>query len=354
MRHNLFFVLFSALILVGCQRNSFRIEGVIEGAEPSAKLYLEHVALVNSVVIDSTELGKDGSFSFKHERPEYPDLYRLRVEKKSILLAVDSLETITVHADIQDVLNASFDGSPKSETIAALRRSLRDSALPDHKDFARKTIMENPSSVVAYYALFQNKNGVPVFDLADKADKVYFQAVATSWNVWMPENPRTKVLYQQVLEQINAERRQINSEIMQAFIDEQENTFLDIVLPDQYGDERALSEFRGKVILLDFTSMAIDGYQNYIFSLRERYNKYHAKGLEIYQVYPDQNRLVWEEQVDNLPWTTVRTEEGLASRVYATYNVSGLPTLYLINKKGEAIKRFVGFQGLDEAIEAAL
>ena len=193
-----------------------------------------------------------------------------------------------------------------------------------------------------------------MFDINDKSDRRYFQAVATSWQVWHPESERTKALCGQVIDVINSERRAQNNEVMRAFIDESENTFLDIVLPDEKGDEKALSDMRGKVILLDFCSLEIENFGDYLFSLRERYNTYHSRGLEVYQVYPDRNRLVWEDKVRSLPWTTVRTDNGIADKVYDTYNVGVIPTLFLINKKGEVVRRFNGFAGVNEEIEKQL
>ncbi len=353
MKKLLFFIL-AAAALASCQQESFKVKGTLEGAEPGDMVYLEHIAPTKVELIDSCKLGRKLTFTFREARPQYPDLYRLRIQKKTIVLAVDSIDEIEVNASCDDILKVTFEGSPKSAEIAALRQSLREKDMADHKQFARECIIKDPASVVAYYALFQTKAGEQVFDLFDKDDRRMYQAVATSWNTWMPKNPRTKLLYNQVLEQMNAERRQINTALMQAFIEEQENSFLDIVLPDENADEKALSEYQGKVILLDFCSLEIEGYKDYLFSLRDRYNAYHAKGLEIYQVYPDQNRLLWENQVEALPWTTVRTENGVAHSCYRTYNVQSIPTMYLINRKGEVVGRFIGFAGLNDAIEKIL
>nr|AIF26833.1 hypothetical protein [uncultured bacterium fosmid pJB102C1] len=349
----LFLLIVGAALLSACSQK-FQVKGTLTGGDPEATVYLEHVGITNIDVVDSARLAKDGSFRFKAERPEYPDLYRLRVGNRSILLAVDSTETIGVTADLSNVLDAQFENSPESEAILALRRSLRDNSLADHKAFAIKQMLVDPGSIVAYYAAMQFKGSEPVFSLTDKEDLKYLRAVATSWQVWKPECDRTKVLCRQVLDQMKDNRIQENNAAMAAFIAENENTFLDVNLPDENGDSIALSSLRGKVILLDFCSTEIEGYKDYLFSMRDRYNKYHAKGLEVYQVYPDQNRLLWEDQVRELPWTTVRTQNGLVDPVYSLYNVQTIPTIYLINRKGEVMGRYIGFANLNEGIEALL
>ncbi len=345
-------ILFGAVllsVLSGCGRNTFCVSGHISG-EAGETLYLEYLGLQRVDVIDSLVMPSSGAFRFRAARPEYPDLYRLRVAGTTIVLAVDSTESIGIEWDEELVI----DGSAKSEQILALRHSLREKPIEEHKAFAKEIILQNPASMVAYYALFQQKGRVPVFDIYDKDDRIYFSAVATSFNAWMPDNRRSKVLYSQVIDVINGERRAQNTVAMQAFIEESENTFLDIVLPDENGTEQALSQYRGKVIVLDFTTTVMDRFTGYIFEMKEVYNTYHSRGLEVYEVYPDPSRLVWEEQVRALPWTTVRTENGVNNMVFATYNVQSLPTLFLFNRRGEVVGRFADFASLKQAIEKEL
>ena len=353
IRKNYITVLLAALLaLTGCNNNSFRVSGHVDNAYGET-LYLEHLGLLKTEVIDSVILPQNGAFKFREARPEYPDLYRLRINNATLVLAIDSLDRIVVEADTQ-LPDADIENSPKSEQIRELRRSLRDKAFEEHKEFAKSVIVEDPLSMVAYYALFQQKAGLPVFDVFDKEDRKFFSAVATSFNTWMPNYNRTKILYGQVLDVINNERRAQTNAAMQAFIEESENAFLDITMLDENSQEQSLSQYRGKYIILDFATTLMDRYTGYIFEMKEIYNAYHSRGVEIYEVYPDQSRLVWEEQVRALPWTTVRTENGLNDRVFATYNVSEIPTLFLFNPKGEVIGRFNDFTGLRKALEKVL
>ncbi|MBQ9340370.1 MAG: redoxin domain-containing protein [Paludibacteraceae bacterium] len=343
----------TAVFFSGCGKR-FSVELSLSDIPSDAGYaYLEKSGLISNTIVDSAKVGS-GRLRLRAEAPQEPDFYRLRCGGKTLMLAVDSTETIVLSGSWKDMLSVIAEGSEKTAQLQQLRRSLRDSTADAHKRLAQTLILRDPKSQTAYYALYQQKAGKTVFDINDRDDRRYFQAVATSWQVWHPDNERTKALCGQVIDAINKDRRAQNTEAMKAFIDESENSFLDIILTDENGEERALSELRGKVILLDFCSIEIDNYTDYLFSLRERYNTYHSRGLEVYQVYPDQNRLVWEDKVRNLPWTTVRTENGLADIVYKTYNVGVIPTLYLINRKGEVVKRFNAFAGLNEAIEKQL
>ncbi|MCQ2335022.1 MAG: AhpC/TSA family protein [Paludibacteraceae bacterium] len=343
-----------AMAIVACQKAQFKVEGVLKGAE-NQTIYLEQAGMLGKTIIDSTNVSGSGKFKLSAARPAYPELYTLRVAGKTIVVAVDSLETIGIEGSLEDVLNIRFDESPKSAQIAALRQSLRTNNIADHKQKAIDMIMADPKSVVAYYALFQQKDGEPVFKLWEKGDRVFYQAVATSWATWMPENERAKVLYQQVLDQMNAERHAQSSELVRAYIEEQEaSAFLDIEMCDENGEKQNLSSLKGKVVLLDFCSMQMDEYDSYCTSLYSRYEAYHQAGLEIYQVYPDLSVIAWKERVKQLPWITVRAEGGLTDQVFTTYNVQSLPTCFLIDRRGEVVGRYVGFYQINEKIEELL
>ena len=363
MRINTLYLLALVALMSSCGRQ-FSVEGNFTDIPESADyIYLECLSLTGVESVDSVEANTDGTFRFKAPAPSYPDIYRIRCGNRSVVLAIDSTEDIAVSGSWNDCLSAVFDSKDKpvgkasvakSENIRLLRRALRDSTTEAHKRLAMEIIMQNPASQAAYYALFQTRAGVPVFDIYDSADRRFYQAVATSWQVWYPESERSKALYHQVIDAINTERRARNDEAMRAFFDESESTFLDIELPDENGEIDKLSDLIGKVILLDFCSLELDGYKDYLFSLRELYNNYHSRGLEIYQVYPDRNRLLWEDRVSNLPWHTVRTENGVADLVYRTYNVQIVPTVFLYDRKGLIVGRFADFGAIDNKIKELL
>ena len=117
---------------------------------------------------------------------------------------------------------------------------------------------------------------------------------------------------------------------------------------------RKLSDLEGKVILLDFSAFALENSVQYIFELRELYNKYHSKGFEIYQVSLDNNKLFWQQQCVNLPWICVRDDAGSQTHYINNYNLQSIPTMFLINKEGELIAREYDFKNIDSLISKSL
>jgi glutathione peroxidase-family protein len=169
----------------------------------------------------------------------------------------------------------------------------------------------------------------------------------------MPEYDRTKALYAQVKDVIQAERTATHQAAMRQFIDEAENAFLDIALTDDNGITQSLADLRGKVIILDFSAIEMEQSKGYIFELRELYNQYHNRGLAIYSVSLDRNKLLWEDGVVNLPWTNVYAGEQ-AIEVLTRYNVQSLPTLFLLDRKGNVQGRYTDFKQLDTDIRKYL
>lgn len=340
------------LLLTACHRApQFEVRGQLSGAEGEV-LYLEHTALTGTTIEDSCLLTAEGDFTLHGARPEYPDFYRLRVADKYAVLVIDSTETITLSTTRDSLpLTASFVGSEQSILIAQLRHSLREHSIDDHRPFAQQMILQHPRSMVAYYAVFQRKQGVPVFDMYDREQQKYYRVVATSMDVWMPEYVRTKTLHTQVIDAMNAERKAVNDLILRQYIDETESTMLDIALPNIYGDTCRLSEHLGKVIVLEFSHSQMEQGNAYVLALRELDNKYNARGLDIYSVSVDPVKLYWEDWVRNLPWTCVRTE---TTTPLVTYNVGAVPVLFLLDRKGQVQGRYTDFTQLEADIKRLL
>ena len=354
---NKYFIISGILLfsLFGCQRAPmFTVDGTISNAA-GEMVYLEHTALRATVALDSCLLNAEGDFLLKAPAPTFPDFYRLRVGALALPLAVDSTETITVTTQ-RDSLPYTFsiEGSVNTLAIAQLRYVARTESLDELREKAKLVITANPRSLAAYYAVFLKKDGRYVWDIFDPSDRRMYQAVATSFQTWMPQYERTTALYGQVLDVLRAERSLQNQVAMQQFIQEADNAFLDITLPDEQGELQSLSDLRGDVIVLDFSHSMMNQYVEYNFELRELYNKYHKQGLAIYSVSLDNNQLAWEQATEHLPWVTVRADQNVSASVLMQYNVQGLPTLFLLDRKGNVQGRYIDFKQLEADIQKYL
>ena len=355
MKNKLSLIFVGFIVLVGCSKQpTFTISGTLTNAADKT-IYLEHTALLGTTIVDSCHIDTYGNYSLEAPAPTYPDFYRLRVGSRSLPIAIDSTEHVQVSASLDSLpYTLNIYGSEVSVHMAQLRALARRTSREELRQQTQKIILGNPRSLVAYYAVFFKQNGLPIWDMADPSDRRLYQAVATSYNLWMPKYNRTKALYNQVLEYMQAERSLRSQLAAQQLIADSENAFLDITLPDAKGQMQSLSQYRGKVIVLDFSSTEMEQYVAYNFELRELYNQYHNKGLEIYSVSIDRNQLAWEDATEHLPWTIVRAYENDAVQVLTQYNVQSLPTLFLFDREGNVQGRYTDFTTLETDINKYL
>ena len=371
------------LILIGIisckQHNKFHVRGSVKDAK-GEMLYFEHSGLLKTTVLDSIRLKPDGSFSFKSERPAYPDFYRLRLTDRTITFAVDSCEEITIEAKSSNFASDyNITGSATSSQIQILRKSVMniqqlanalssdmevaernakiaviEKDIDAHKEMAKKMILQNPRSAAAYFAIYQKVNDTYLFSPYIKSDRPFCAAVATSYNTFMPEYERSKNLYALVIDAIRTDRKAKDKEAWNEVLATQGTGYINIILPDKNNVEHKLSSIIGKVILIDFSEYESKQSVDYTFSLRELYDKYHSRGFEIYQISLDQDKQLWQTATKNIPWICVRDVNGPNTKYAVSYNVSEIPTTFLMDKKGNILSRSLGLDELRKAIEKNL
>ncbi len=367
-----------AVAVTSCDNRRFTIEGNVADAEGEV-LYLESLAAGQPSMLDSVKLDNKGTFKFKQKAPQYPEFYQLRLNGAVVHFAIDSTETLKFTANATDFSHDyELTGSDEcikmrivSEESARLKNrinelnramasnsgqveELRTQAIENLAEYKKKMldlVLENPSSAAAYYVVFQEINGAKIFDPYDAGDRRLIAAVATSFNAIYPESPRSKQLNDMTLAAIAAERA-TRQELPQ--IEAETTSFLNIELYDLRGRKQSLSDLvaANKVVLLDFTAYQTDYSPSYNMKLAELYKKYHAKGLEIYQVSLDADEQAWKVAADNLPWVCVRDPQSVYSPNASMYNVTQLPTCFVVDKNDGIVKRIEKADGIEQAVQA--
>lgn len=366
------------IMLASCAKEGFRIEGTISNAKDSV-LFLEHNGLEGIAKIDSVKLDQSGAFSFSGGRGDNPEFYRLRIADQIINIAIDSTEHIAVKAVYpQMATNYVIKGSADNEKVKELalkqinlqsrcqqllaqRPELADSLievmLADYKrDITTNYIFKAPMKSYSYFALFQyvviNNQAVLIFDPSkDAKDTKVFGAVATSWDTYYPGTLRTQNLHNITIKGMKDERI-VKARQKPIELKADVRGVIDLPLRDNMGNERHLTDFKGQVVLLDFHVFGMKGSTEYIMHLRDLYNKYHSRGLEIYMVSLDENQHFWKEQVANLPWVNVYDDKGVSQAYTAT--VTTLPIIYLIDRGNNVVKNPSQIKNLDEEIQKLL
>ena len=378
----------AALAFTSCNNKKFHINGNITEATDSM-LYLENLSLNGPVKIDSVKLGEDGAFAFDENAMDSitPEFYRLRIANQSINLSIDSTETVKVKASYPQMsYKYEVEGSENCSKIKEL--SIKQMILQNNinaitkspnmgidsvdvivarmldgykQDIKVNYIFKEPMKASSYYALFQtiqlgNVNSLIFNPRNNKDDVRVFAAVATSWDTYYPGAERGKNLHNIAIEGMK-DIRIIENQRAQQQIDASKvsvNGCIDLAMEDSKGQVRRLTDLKGKVILLDFHLFASSESTKRIMMLRELYNKYHAAGLEIYQVSVDPNEHFWKTSTAALPWICVRDEGGIQGQSLQLYNVQSIPTFFLIDRSNTLKARDAQIKDLDEAIKNLL
>lgn len=371
-----------AAMLTSCNNKKFHINGTVTEAKDSV-LYLENMSLDGPVVVDSVKLDDKGAFSFSGKAPDAPEFYRLRIAGQIINLSVDSTETVDVKASYPSMATGyTVDGSAECATIRELalkqidlqnrviavqnnpnlgydltRDSIGKLVAAYKEDIKRNYIYKAPMRASSYFALFQTLGNMLIFNPRENADDVkVFAAVATSWDTYHPDALRGKNLHNIAIEGMKNVRIMRNKMAAQNIDASKVNVsnIIDISLLDNQGNRRSLTDLKGKVVMLDFHVFGSNGSTKRIMVMRELYNKYHDRGFEIYQVAFDPDEHFWKTQTAALPWISVRDPQGLQSQNLAAYNVSSIPTFFLIDRNNEVKKRDSQITDIDAEINALL
>ena len=381
-------IMVAALAFTSCNNKKFHINGNITEATDSM-LYLENLSLNGPVKIDSVKLGEDGAFAFDENAMDSitPEFYRLRIANQSINLSIDSTETVKVKASYPQMsYKYEVEGSENCSKIKEL--SIKQMILQNNinaiakspnmgidsvdvivarmldaykQDIKVNYIFKEPMKASSYYALFQtiqlgNVNSLIFNPRNNKDDVRVFAAVATSWDTYYPGAERGKNLHNIAIEGMK-DIRIIENQRAQQQIDASKvsvNGCIDLAMEDSKGQVRRLTDLKGKVVLLDFHLFASSESTKRIMMLRELYNKYHAAGLEIYQVSVDPNEHFWKTSTAALPWICVRDEGGIQGQSLQLYNVQSIPTFFLIDRSNTLKARDAQIKDLDEAIRNLL
>ena len=370
-----FLLTFISSILFSCQKEqSFSISGQITDAENKI-LYLEQIGISKINKLDSVQLNTSGNYKFKQPRPVYPDFYRLRLGNQMINLAIDSTESLTVNAPANTFatdysLNEENTVNLKIKELTLLQlqsskeynrlsKQFNDKEIDakifeeeaykvinNYKNQAKEIIHFDFINLSAYYALFQQINSFIIFDPYNKEDNKLFGAVANAWIVFYPESPRA-VQMKNIYLTSRASFREINPLVIDSV---DSRTLFDISLPSLDGKEIRLSEVsNGKTVLIDFTSYAVESSPGHNRMLAELHNKF--DNLVIYQVSLDADDHFWKNATINLPWICVRDPKSIYSTVAQTYNVTQIPSTFLMNKNGVIVYKVDDYKNLEKEIQ---
>ena len=371
------------LAFVACSKTEkINIMGTGKGAEGDT-IFIQNLQNNELTTIDYKVFDDDEYFKFTLEKSLYSEYYFLKVnDGKQLIIVCDSSNFVTIDADVDALNKAKIEGSKVSEQIqktALLVSDLRadyatfeskykvsdnenemknlitemSDKIQTVKDFIGKEIYKSPRSYYSYFALFQRLNDADLlFSPYNEDDYKYFAAAATAYNVFRKNDPRTIALY----DLVNDALKQQREDVWKKMIDEAPAGIPDIAMKDYKDVDRKLSDYKGKIVILNFWASANEDSRKFNKQLLSLYKKYKNRNVVVFQVSADKSKLMWQEAIkqDELPWVNVCDFQAAASQSIMFYNVQKLPTTFLIDKDGELNFRANNIVELEGAIKKLL
>ena len=353
----------AALLLASCGSGA-SVKGTVTDA-PDACVVVKCLNVNTYDVLDTLKTGPDGSFSFKvsvaEQDPEF--VYLFYKDRKIASLLLEAGEKATVQADtLGHYTVTGSEGSVKLQEVETryARFVSELQKIDNPSDFVRKYIsyyresiryvLQNSHSLTVIPVLYESiGENAPVF--AQNTDALHFRSACDSLKTVYPESRYVKAL----------EKETARREAEMRFENEIKNAssigFPELRLPDINGNPASLSELKSKAILVHFWDSS-DAPQNMFAKevLVPLYDDYHKKGLEIYSVCLDTDKVRWASVVNGqkLPWINVNDGLGAASPSIRLYNLTTVPSSILIADGAVVTTGIQGEAGLRKELSRLL
>ena len=240
-----------------------------------------------------------------------------------------------------DSLRKSFQafqqqGHPRLDSIAQSIDVVFQKMQAEKREFVLGFIDENPNSLVALSAV-QSLN--PAEDLE------VFEQLAENLTETMPESDYVKKFKTQLIDmrskQQAAGRTEIGAEAPE------------MVLKTPQGETIKLSDFRGKVTMIDFWAAWCKPCRMENPNVVRVYNKYKEKGFEIFGVSLDQDGQKWVDAIaqDGLTWEHGSELKFWQSSFVPAYSLDGIPMTYLLDANGVIIAKGLRGDQLEQKLK---
>lgn len=345
-------LVFTLLTTIGFSQEkfSFVLKGQVFNSDSDTMRMFQNFGTEN-VEVAAIELSKEGYFEKKITLTD-KDYYILSLEDNQVInVIVEGSDTISVYGDGRNFLyHTNIVGSPSSTALLDFLRI--NTQYQIQLDSANRYLQANKDKQAQvqkeFQSTYQSFIGQRRLFISENLNSPALIGVIPSINI-----DQEFELYEQIVEQLNSgfgESPTIKRIVKEFAANKQrmiDNMPLapgavakEISLPNPDGDILNLSDYKGKVVLLDFWAAWCGPCRRENPNVVNLYNEYNHKGFEVFSVSLDKDKEKWLAAIeqDGLVWEGhVSDLKGWSSAAGKDYKVSSIPFTVLIDREGKVI-----------------